>query len=164
MRVIVTGCADCPFKKVATSITCKITKADLMGPELGSVDVISSRGIHPGCPMLNGRIAVVLEPRTVSEAGKSPEAFLGNRVQLNDGTRGAIVGKYKNAEDAGLKPESLRDLSKDTLNGKWYAVLLDGNEITIAAAATVAEIIKDQATFNFNREFEFYFGFGEDDQ
>jgi hypothetical protein len=157
-RITVTGCSDCPFKRVDASITCRLSGLTLMGAEPGSVDVISDGGVHPDCELLKGRVAVTLACRTRSAATGMATAFVGNRVRISDGTRGVVVAKYPDAKSAGVGnvPEDVRDVP-------WYRVLLDGSGYANASAKAITEIMKEVGGFNHNPDFEFHFGYGDED-
>jgi hypothetical protein len=162
MKVLVSCCADCPFKKVAAEVKCKLSDLLLLSSEPGGVDYISERAIHPDCKLLTQRVVVVLDQKTRHAAGRL-EAFIGNRILLRDGKRGAVVAKFKDADAAGVSPEVRAKMSPEVVNGNWYLVLLDGHQMTIAAESFITEIIKEQCDFNYNPDFEYYFGFGEGD-
>lgn len=162
MKVLVSCCADCPFKKVNSEARCKLSDLLLLSSEAGGVDYISDKAVHPDCRLLTERVVVVLDQKTKHAAGKL-EAFIGNRIQLNDGKRGAVVAKFKNADHAGVSGDARVKMKPEHLNGNWYLVLLDGHQMTIAPEACLTEIIKEVSGYNFNPDFEYYFGFGEGD-
>ena len=163
MKVLVSCCADCPFKRVSSEVRCKLSDLLLLGSEPGDVDYVSGKGIHPNCRLLTERAVVVLDQKTRRGATGVFEAFIGNRVMLEDGRRGIVVSKYKNAEAAGVGEAAMRRLAKKHLDGRWYMLLLDGSQMTMTPEACVTDIIKEKGDYNFNPDFEFYFGFGEAD-
>ncbi len=162
MKVLVSCCADCPFKKVAAEVKCKLSDLLLLSSEPGGVDYISDKAIHPDCKLLLQRVVVVLD-RNAKIANGNLEAFIGNRIQLKDGRRGAVVAKFKDADSAGITAEVKKGMDPKLVNGNWYLVLLDGHQMTIAAESFITDIIKDQCEFNYNPDFQYYFGFGEGD-
>ena len=163
MKVIVTCCADCPFKRVgADNIKCKLNDAVLMGNQPGDVDIISERKVHGCCKMLSERVVVVMDGK--SKRGAKPvEAFLGNRLVTDQKLKGIVVAKFKNAEHAGMNRKSDPDISDDAWNGRWYRIILDGGKTMLIAEHRINCIIKEIGDYNCNEEFEFYFGHGEAD-
>lgn len=164
MKVLPTCCADCPFKKVSDEVRCKLVPdALLMGTGLDDHDYISTKEIHPDCPMLGGRIVVTLGIKTKLGAGGMLPAFLGNRVRITDGRRGVVVGKFKNIADTGMTNEMKREVGQEYASHVWYQLLLDGNLMIYAADTAIQEIVEERSKYNYNQDFEFYFGFGGGD-
>lgn len=165
MKILVSKCAECPFKKVGAEIRCKLDDTLLLlGKEAGGPDYISAETVHPNCKLLTERVVVVIDTKTMSGRGDVPlEAFIGNRVKLEDSRRGVVVGKYRNAKMAGVYEKAKEKFDQETLGDTWYQVLLDGHKEVFAPRRHIVEIIKERADYNYNQEFEFYFGFGEAD-
>ena len=164
MNLTITSCQDCPFKRVTSdSITCKLTKELLMGPNPGDIDLVSSHAIHMNCPILKRPLTMTIASSTQQQACTQVEAFIGNRVQMLRDQRGVVIAKYRNA--AHLPPDV--DLGTDRpqfeLDEAWYLIIFDGGNKMYMPAATVIGIISVDPKFNYHPEFEFYFGFGEDD-
>lgn len=160
MRLSITCCSDCPFKKVSSEITCKLTRAVLLGSEPGSVDLISDKAVHEKCPMLREPMVVRLAPKSQSYNLGYVEAFLGNRVMIEDGRKGIVIGKFKNAADAKIDASKL---PVETINAPWYSLVLDGGTYWLTSQRRIKELIDDKPVYNFAPDFEFYFGFGEGD-
>lgn len=163
MKVLVSCCADCPFKRVLSEVRCKLSDLLLAGSEPGSPDYVSDHGIHPDCRLLAERAVVVLDQKTRLNATGSLEAFIGNRVQIDDGRRGVVIAKFKNAAEAGAKEWAVQKMSQKHVDGRWYLILVDGHSSMIAPEACITDVIAEQAGYNYNPDFMFYFGFGESD-
>ena len=166
MKIIVTGCHDCPLKRVSNTdgIICKITQEVLMGPNVGDIDLITPRKTGAECPMLEDAVRFVLNPNAIANAKGWVEAFIGNRVRLSTGTesgltKGIVVGKFTSPADTSL-PIDLVPKSEEGLT--TYLVIMDGGETTYVWHNGIAEILDETQSFNYHRNYKFYFGHDEE--
>jgi len=164
MYMTIMSCQDCPFKRVtADSITCKLTKEVLMGPGPNDIDLITTAAIHLNCPMLKSSLTLTIALSTAQQVNSKVEAFIGNRVQMLRDERGLVVSKYKSAAYLPPNVELGTNRPQSELDDIWYMIIFDGGNKMYMPAATVIGIISVDPKFNYHPEFEFYFGFGEDD-
>ena len=134
-RIKVTSCTDCPLKRTSTGdVTCKVTNRVIMGSEVGSIDLISTRGIDEECPMLMGTMEIYLDRKGTSNA--PVEAYLGNRVRLTDGISDMVIAKFADAESAHLAFVcELEVMSDEYFNSILYEILKDGSDISVVCPA-----------------------------
>lgn len=157
MKVIVTGCWECPLKRVSNQegIFCKMTDEMLTGPNDGDVDVVTTKGFGARCPMRTDRLQFVMEKNKLGEINGYVEAFLGNRVRLHDGSKALVVGKFGRPEDLAIDPA----LIKPDVAGKTvYLVIIDGGESMYMFYNGIKEILSDLPVFNHHKHFKWYFG------
>lgn len=153
MRIIVRCCADCVLKRVGKNdVKCKVGDMVIMT----ATDQFDMAGkVHAKCPLLGGPIEFALEAKAKHAAGASLEAFCGNRVLLSNGQRGIVVCKWKNAKHAGV---DAKDISAADKRAPWYRILMDGVGTGLVAESAIEEILSETPEYNFNPEYEFYFG------
>ena len=160
----ITSCQDCPFKRVtADNITCKLTKEVLMGPGPNDIDLITTAAIHMNCPMLKSSLTLTIALSTMQQANKQVEAFIGNRVQLLRDERGLVISKYLNSRHLPPDVDLGTGRPQSELDDVWYMIIFDGGKKMYMPASSVIGIISVDPKFNYHPEFEFYFGFGEED-
>ena len=151
MKVIVTGCRNCPFLRSGESVGCRLSKSIAM-------DAVPETGVHDDCRLAAGPATVTLAIHTRSEVTGYLEAFVGNRVQIKDGRRGVVVAKYRNADEAEVECDNPEDAGR-----YWYRIMLDGADYVTAAQGAVTDILGARGGYNHNPDFEFHFGYGDED-
>lgn len=164
MNLTITSCQDCPFKRVTSdSITCKLTKELLMGPNPGDIDLVSSHAIHMNCPILKRPLTMTIASSTQQQACTQVEAFIGNRVQMIRDQRGLVIGKYLNSKHLPPGTDFGPDRPQSELDDVWYTILFDGGNKMYMPASAIIGIISIEPKYNYHPEFRFYFGFDEND-
>lgn len=147
MKVIVTGCANCPFVRMGAKPGCRINDAVKM-------DAVPESGVSDGCKLALGPTQVMLAIHTRDEATGYIEAFVGNRIKTGAGSAGVVVAKYRNAAQAGIADPKPEDADR-----YWYRVLLDNGDYIKVAQFAVTEITRSRGGSANDAEFEFHFGY-----
>ena len=99
----------------------------------------------------------------MQQANKQVEAFIGNRVQLLRDERGLVISKYLNSRHLPPDVDLGTGRPQSELDDVWYMIIFDGGKKMYMPASSVIGIISVDPKFNYHPEFEFYFGFGEED-
>lgn len=165
MKITVKNCGDCPLKRTDLEgrVWCKTGEDMLLfGTGEGDPDYMLEQTVHPECPLLNGRATVHLFVNTKNAVTGNITARLGNRVELVDGTRGVVVGKFVKMGHINLPKDKTDALPEADRKGVWYSMLPDGGGQKYFPESSIKTLLKAAGAYNYNDLFEFYFGFGED--
>ena len=162
MRMRISGCYNCPFKKFGENITCALNGELVLSDKKGELrDYLADKAIHPNCKLLGEKVVVTLDVRC--KINDTPlEAFLGNYVRLSNGKRGVIVAKFKDSTEMD-RATRINYLARFGDKRPAYCVALDGQGIATCGPDDIQEILRETAPYNFNADFEFYFGVGTDE-
>ena len=164
MKIIVNNCGDCPLRRVDKTgkVWCKTGKDMLLfGTDEGDPNYVTSETVHPECPMIDGRVTAHLAMNTKNAVTGRIESFLGNRIEISNGKRGVVVGKFKTCALIKFSQADLATFTEQQKKGTWYAMIPDGGGLLHLPEDYIVARLNAIGEFNYNDLYEFYFGFGE---